>query len=381
MLKFHGLKPQATAPRSDVLLEAWRRAIDRLGLTWRLPPGTDSTLEARYLRAVASMRAGSLESAERQLADLARTDPGFTTAFEMRGALLDRLGERELAQAAYRAARTSRARVRRGMPDRHFVRRHGVGSLQEIVGYTRALRDRKHSVVNLVNRGNAYLAMGHPQLALMDYVWALKSTPRRPQIIALKGEALAGLGRYEQALQALDEAIAAGSQDPEAHGSRAIVRMALGRLSDADADWRQQLALLPADNPAARACVFLRLADYAQALPQLEQAIERDPEEPYWVLYRTTVIRRLTGKPSKPACTAGDAWPAPLLDGRLSTGEALQLADTEARRAEALFQLGIDALDRNPRQARAYFAQVVGSAAPDTIEHAAARHEIAKLTG
>lgn len=382
MLKSHGLKPRTTSPLSDVLLEAWRRTIDRLGLTWQLPPGTDSTLEARYLRAVASMRSGSLESAEQQLADLLRTDPGFATAFEKRGEVLDRMGECALAQAAYQAARTSRAHTRRGMPDRHFALRHGIGSLAEIAGYTRALRDRKYSVVNLVNRGNAYLAMGHHRLALMDYLWALKGAPGAPQLLTLKGEALAALGQYGQALQALDEAIAADSRNPEIHGSRAIIRLALGRLGDADADWRQQLILLPQENATARACVLLRLADYGQALPELERAIEREPNDPYWALYRTMAIRRLRANEGTVPCDGFEAWPGPLLallGGRLSADELLRRADTNARRTEALFQLGIVSHARDRNQAADYFARVVRAAPPDMIEHAAARHEIVNL--
>ena len=57
----------------------------------------------------------------------------------------------------------------------------------------------------------------------------------------------------------------------------------------------------------------------------------------------------------------------------------MQRADTPERRAEALFQLGVCAFGGDRDEACRSWRQVVGSAGPDTIEYAAARHEIEKL--
>ncbi len=79
---------------------------------------------------------------------------------------------------------------------------------------------------------------------------------------------------------------------------------------------------------------------------------------------------------------AADAWPGPLFglhDGRSSPSEILQRADNPARRAEALFQLGIAAHAHDKAEAARHWRQVVEIARPDTIEHAAARHEIDRL--
>ena len=77
-----------------------------------------------------------------------------------------------------------------------------------------------------------------------------------------------------------------------------------------------------------------------------------------------------------------DAWPGPLIslhEGKLGASEALQRADTPERRAEALFQLGICAFGGDRDEACRSWRQVVETSGPDTIEYAAARHEIEEL--
>ena len=171
----------------------------------------------------------------------------------------------------------------------------------------------------------------------------LRAQPERRdlhEITALKAEALAMLGRYRQALGAFDTALAArpnGCRDLQWPRHRAL---ALGRLDAADADWRRQLELLPPEQASARACVSLRMADYEAALPELQRALEKEPADPYWQLYRLTALHRLGRTAGQPGFdgAAADAWPGPLLAlhaGQLSGDDALKRADNEGRRAEA----------------------------------------------
>jgi tetratricopeptide (TPR) repeat protein len=226
------------------------------------------------------------------------------------------------------------------------------------------------------------LANGRAKLALLDYGVAAKFSPN-PEITALRAEALAMIGRYDQAVKAFDAAIAEQPSNADFHGGRAIARLALGRLAQADADWRRQLELLPTARSAARACVCLRLADWEAALPELERAIDREPADPYWKLYRLTSLSRL-GRPLDtllPETAAPVAWPGPLLAlhaGQLSTGDALARADDATRKAETMFQLGVLASVRDRTEARRWWQQVIDTTTPDTIEHAAARHEMAR---
>ena len=132
---------------------------------------------------------------------------------------------------------------------------------------------------------------------------------------------------------------------------------------------------------ASRACVALRLADYEKALPELERALEKEPRDPYWQLYRMTALRRL-GRPLPESLPASEIWPAPLLRLHVKTAPAKELldqADTPQQKAEALFQLGVLALPDDPAEARRRFDEVVSNASPSMIEYAAARHELARL--
>ena len=364
----------------------WRRAIDRIGVFHGPQTFGELSPEALYLRARVQALAGNLKRAERQYAEVASLAPTFTPALEGHGEVLDMLGQSERARSKYDNARTLRAQVRSGAPDRCAVLRNRGPFTSDIIAYTAMLRmgPAKRRALTYIARGNAYLATGYPKLALLDYGFALRLRPDLHEITALKGEAQAMLGRYPSARRAFDVALAARPMDAEMYSGRAVVHMVLGRLDAADADWRRQLALLPPERTSARSCVLLRLADYAAALPELDMALKKEPADPYWQLYRLTSLHRLgrpVDRPGVDDATAND-WPGPLLAlhaGRLSAEEALKRADNEGRRAEALFQLGIITYRNDRAEACRHWQQVVDKAPPTMIEHAAARHELARL--
>ena len=243
-------------------------------------------------------------------------------------------------------ARKLRGEVRAGAPDRPFALRRRGRFGAEILAYSSVLESVKRRALPFVARGNAYLADGKPRQALADYQQALRLKPDMPEVIALRGEALSMMKRYREALEAFDTALTVRPKDAEALSGRAVARIALGRIDEANGDWRRQLELVPAEQPAARACVALRMAEYAVALPELERAVAKEPNDPYWRLYRLAVLRRL-GTPVESADTApSDPWPGPLFAlhaGRMTGVEVLRRADTNERRAEALFQLGVAA--------------------------------------
>lgn len=354
-----------------------------VGANWHARAEQGSDPELLYLRTSQRMRADPLEASERRLAKLLELHPMCFPALEEHGRILDRLGQRDAAIAEYDAARRGRQLLKRGMPDRPFFTRHRSTSVAEIEGYTTVLRadSSKKGVFVHVARGHAYLALRHPRLALLDYDTALRLAPKETGLLVARGEALAALGCHREALQALDRAVAERRQDPDALSSRAFVRLALGLVAEADADWSRQLELLPPERPEARACVLLRLANYEMALSELERAIERKPGDPYLQLYLLTSLRRL-GRSPQAGSAAIEAWPGPLIalhQGKLDANETLQRADNTERRAEALFQLGVLVYDHDRAEAGRLWKQACEIAPPDTIEHAAARHEIERL--
>lgn len=365
------------------LRETWRqRNVGKFSSTRNMELGVPEA-HLLFRRARAMGRSGSLDMAARLYSDAAALEPTLAEAIESEGEVLDVRGHRTLALQRYEAARKVRAETRLGPPDRHFVLRQRGQFVAEIMAYDSVVSSLRKKALPFIARGNAYLAAAQPQNALADYLRALKLKPKSPDIMTLKGECLSLLGRHLEALQAFDASLALKPDDAEALGGRAIVRTALGRLDAANRDWRQQLELLP-DRASARACVAMRLADYDLALCTLSEALQKEPLDPYWHLYRLSAQRRIGMTISNDIANPvlGEAWPAQLLGlhaGRVSESEVLKQADTASRRAEALFQLGIMAIDRSPKLAERHWREVVECAAPSMIEYAAARNELSRL--
>jgi tetratricopeptide (TPR) repeat protein len=383
VLKFQARREWLTPSLADIVLEAWRKAIKHCGLPVRRRIADELSVEGLYVRARACTHAGDFERSARLLAEVTAMAPTFAAAFEALGEVFDRMGKSDLSRHNYDVARKLRGHARPRNADRGFILRNQPSALHDIVAYTAVLRSgaSKRGALIYAARGNAYLAHGRAKLALLDYGQALKLAPS-PEVGALRAEALAMLGRYTEAERAFDAAIAAGLLNAESHGGRAIVRLALGKLEDADSDWRQQLEMLAATCSAARACVLLRLADWEGALPELQAAINEDPTELHWRVYRVAASRRL-GRPVEAGDldgASGNCWPAPLLAlyaNQLSPDDVLQRADDAARRAEAMFHIGVAACD--PAEAHRWWTRVVETTAPSVIEHASARHELARM--
>lgn len=315
------------------------------------------------------MRSGEIEAALEDFARAIALLPDFAEAVASHAECLDMLGRVAPARPEYERARQLWAEERVGAPDRCYLFRQQGRLTFEVESYELALQRIKTGSFPLSASGNALLARGRAEEALRLYEQGLKFKEKDPAILALKGEALAMMGRYRQAVDAFTSSLTASPRAPETLSGRAIAFAAMGRLDKANDDWRRQLTLLPETQPAARACVALRLADYEAALPELERAIAKAPADPYWQLYRLTALKRL-GRPLGDVAMPrkGVAWPGPLFDllaGRATADAVLSAADTDNRRAEALFQM-----DR--------FKEVAERAPPTMIEYAAARNELSR---
>lgn len=329
-------------------------------------PDPEQQGQALYRRGRHSMRDGAFEAALEDFDRAIELLPDYAEAVVSRAECLDMLGRMEAARPDYDRARQLWAAERVGAPDRSYIFRQQGRLTFEVESYELALERIKTGSYPHSACGNALLAVHRPAEALRCYEQALKIKAKDPALLALKGEALSMLGKYRQSVDAFTASLAANPKAPESLSGRAIAYAALGRIDKANADWRRQLGLLPAAQAAARACVALRLADYEAALPELERALAKAPDDPYWRLYRLTALRRL-GRPAEVmAAPADGAWPAPLfaLHAGTATPEAvLAAATSEGRRFEALFQM-----ER--------FKEVAESAPPALIEYAAARNEL-----
>ncbi len=365
-----------------MMLENWSRKLDQLG-DHQEPEATEvETGEAFYLRARTMARAGKFRHAASLLARATTVAPTFPDAFEAFGELLDMAGESDLASSMHVTHRKLRRAIRRAAPDRAFVLRRSGRFADEVAAFSTLVCHVDNRAFPYLALGSAYLAQGAARKAYANYIVALRYKPGDLDLINLKAEALSMMGRYDEAVTTFGHVLENRAEDANALSGRAIAYLALGQVANATADWRRQLALLTSDRASARACVALRLADYAAALPELERALEKEPNDPYWSLYRLTALQRLGRRISTSCPQVPENWPAPLTalhHGRMSEADVLQQAESRERRAEALFQIGVLSLPRDRAHARHCWRLVVDQSAPALIEHAAARHELALL--
>lgn len=339
---------------------------------------TGANPEQLYLRARALLRSGEKLTAISFLQQASDLDPDFSDAIEAQGEALDSLGN-TAAAAKYELARTIRRRAHSGAPDRHFVWRQLSPSTAEVLAYGSVLKSlRKHALPYLA-RGNAYLVGSQPEKALADYERAYRLLRSSLDVLALKGEALVGMGRYVDAVEIFDRVIAARPTDFDALNSRGIARMALGRVAEANADWKRQIELMAA-RPAACAYAALRMADYESALDCF-LASRTDKADPYWSVYALSTSLRLQRQPPEIEADSDDSWPALLtsfLRRETTEDDVLARAETPSRQGEAWFQFGMLAFGEDPAGARRHWQKVVEVCPPTLVEYAAARNELAQ---
>ena len=118
------------------------------------------------------------------------------------------------------------------------------------------------------------------------------------------------------------------------------------------------------------------------ALPELDRAVEKQPNDPYWRLFRLTAKVRLGQDADGDDVAGSREWPAPLIDfyaSRISADALLQQAARCEHRSEALFHLAVVASYRRPNEALPLWQKIVDGAPPISIEYCAARHELARL--
>jgi tetratricopeptide (TPR) repeat protein len=302
------------------------------------------------------MRAGETEAALAEFEQALKLVPDYAEAVSAKAESLDMMGKVDAARAEYERARQLWAAQRPGAPDRSYLFRQRGRFTFEVDSYELALLRVKTGSFPHLACGNALLAQGHPEEAIKCYDRALKIKPNDPDLVALKGEAQSMAGRYKAAIEAFDFALATNLKAPETLNARAIAKLGLGDLAGANADWQRQLELLPPGHAAARACVALRLADYATALPELERAIAAEPTEPYWQLYRQTALSRL---------------------GR--TADAANLVPAGAHAAEIEFQKGVASLATDKAAAKAHFEQTIKTGPAWLVEVCAAHNELSRL--
>jgi tetratricopeptide (TPR) repeat protein len=106
---------------------------------------------------------------------------------------------------------------------------------------------RRDKAATLTNRGILYMRAGMNQRALSDYTRSIQLMPDLLETKVNQGAALYGLGRYTEALAALNEGILTDDVNARAIGyyNRALAHESLGDVQSAYEDFRRALNAKP----------------------------------------------------------------------------------------------------------------------------------------
>lgn len=134
-------------------------------------------------------------------------------------------------------------------------------------------------------RASLLLEMENPQAALADVLAWLTDHPADGAGLCLLGDIRTALGEREAALEAFQQALAAGESHYPVHTEIGILLMELQRPQAAREHFDQALIINPKDTSALanRGEVFRRMGDYKSALADLSQAIEWSTEPSAWM--------------------------------------------------------------------------------------------------
>jgi len=176
------------------------------------------------------------------------------------------------------------ARIRKRAPDSYeAVHLLGVVKLQRgdaaaaLRHIEAALELEPGAADVLAHRGNALAMLGRLDEALAQYDALLAAHPAHAELHFNRGLALASLGRHADAIAAYDQALAQRPGYRAAHLNRAVALQALNRHAEAIASFEEMLARDPADPDAAHNAALSRLTlgDYPAGFKQYEARFAR----------------------------------------------------------------------------------------------------------
>jgi tetratricopeptide (TPR) repeat protein len=207
-------------------------------------------------------------------------DPMFPDYYLDRGNLLFRLGHLDEALADYEAA----IRSSPPLPEAYYNRAELRISIGDLDG---ARADLDH-VLELdpdyldayVSRAGLLAALDMAAAARADVEAGLARGPGNGHLLCVLGQLETAAGRYQEARQALDTALAAVPAPPEAWAARGDLRFTIGDREGAVADLTRAIDLEEqAPFYYNRALALRALGRYGEALDDLRRAHELDPDD------------------------------------------------------------------------------------------------------
>jgi len=231
----------------------------------------------------------------------------YALAFNMRGLAYHAAGQPALGIQDYTDIIE---KINREYADAYVNR--GI-ALSDMGNNVEALKDLRRGididpelVIAYVNRGNVYRKMQDYQLALSDFLTAIRIQEKKfeeaPQIYRRSpvpynnlGDLYVKMGQYHEANDSFSKAIEADPNFAEAYNNRGLARRALELIATAKDDFSQAISLAPqnAIYYYNRGLIHLDLNSYNEAIRDFTLAIERNPKYEEAFLSRAIAYQHL----------------------------------------------------------------------------------------
>jgi lipoprotein NlpI len=334
----HGFSPDQQISGCTVAIQS--RRWSGQGLAWAFND-----------RGFAYYQKSDLDPAIADFEQAIRLDPKNAVAFNNRGLIYQARGELDRAIADYNE-------TIRLDPTYIFAFNNRGGAYVDKNDYDRAITDYSEAIrlnptfaVAFKARGNAYSAKRDFDRAIADYDQVIKLNPKYAAAFYNRGLCYQHKGDLDRAITDYSEAIRLDPRDALAFNNRGNAYQLKGSPDRAIPDYSEAIRLY-------RGLANFYSGNLSQALADLNQSSEINPQHAYAALWRDILDRRST-LPSRlvQSMTQIDMtkWPAPVISlylGKITPEAVLAAADDpdastkRSRVCEANFFIGELALQR-----------------------------------
>jgi adenylate cyclase len=279
------------------------RAVEAGTTALRIDPDQP---EVRYALAVTLAGRGRNAEAIQELHRALAMRPNYEDARRQLGLVLGRSGRVDESVAEYQKALALRPGSASTYSSMGLIL-YGAGRYDDaIAAFSKATELQPDNFMGFQQLGTAYHALGKVDLALENYQ---RATAIRPSASALSnmGTLYYGRGEFGKAVDAYREAIALRPNSATTHRNLGDALARLGRQQEARSAYQRAVMLSEADlkvNPSdprlvATLALHLRKSGAsAAARARIADAVARAPKD-IEVLYRAAVINALDGKPDE----------------------------------------------------------------------------------
>ena len=146
--------------------------------------------------------------------------------------------------------------------------------------FSMSLERHPNNYVALNNRGNAFEAIGQPELAIEDFDRAIKLNPKYAEAYYNKGIVIGKMHKTEEEIALYDKALLYKPDFPEAYNNKGIALQKLHRMEETLANYEAGIKLNPKGVEAFynnRGLVYQNLGRPDEAIADYNRAVEIDP--------------------------------------------------------------------------------------------------------